>query len=498
MDQPADTPKKASETLYNASLTQQEKNSTVPAAKTSNNLMPRRKTLFSLTMAFALSLGTLPTRAHIELVTVPKSDSIQLTIYNSADITMVRESRELTFKQGINTLQFSWAGTLIDPTSLRLTFLSERDKLTLRDTSFPPGRNDALQWNIESNYSGPARVEINYFTSGLSWNADYTAVTNTSEQTMNVDGFIRVINNSGEDYPRAEVRLVVGTLHLVENIAALANGSWRYNDLADGEREEVRKQFKGRIQQAEMRPPPRPAMPVTTATANEIQAQKPKEIIKEGLSEYFLFTVEGRESIPNGWQKRLRAFSVRDVPVKVIYRTSDRQYRGKLHKFYEFRNQREAGQDAKTSLGVSPLPDGQVNIFREDAQNNLSFQARVYMKYVATGDKVKLDGGETREVVLRTFLRDFRRGGFVTDTRYDKTHFVKEWMDDYYYEHEIENTLERPVKVEIERTFPGIFEPGKVDFRFEKVDATSMRFFPDLSAREKRRWPYMVRIAHKE
>ncbi|HNJ67194.1 MAG TPA: hypothetical protein PKW28_14945, partial [Turneriella sp.] len=97
-------------------------------------------------------------QATIELVTVPKSQAVQLTIYNSADITMVKESRELTFKPGLNTIQFSWAGTLIDPTSLRLTFLTHKDKLTLRDTSFPPGRTDALQWNIDSELSGPAKV----------------------------------------------------------------------------------------------------------------------------------------------------------------------------------------------------------------------------------------------------------------------------------------------------------------------------------------------------
>ena len=70
--------------------------------------------------------------AAIELVTVPKSQAVQLTIYNSADITMVKESRELTFKPGLNTIQFSWAGTLIDPTSLRLTFLDNKSKLTLK------------------------------------------------------------------------------------------------------------------------------------------------------------------------------------------------------------------------------------------------------------------------------------------------------------------------------------------------------------------------------
>ena len=30
-----------------------------------------------------------------------------------------------------------------------------------------------------------------------------------------------------------------------------------------------------------------------------------KQIVKEGLSEYFIFTIEGTETIPNGWSKRL-------------------------------------------------------------------------------------------------------------------------------------------------------------------------------------------------
>ena len=58
--------------------------------------------------------------AKIDLVTLPPRDTVQLTIYNSADLTLVRESRALTLKQGKNSLQFSWANTLIDPTSLEM------------------------------------------------------------------------------------------------------------------------------------------------------------------------------------------------------------------------------------------------------------------------------------------------------------------------------------------------------------------------------------------
>ena len=49
----------------------------------------------------------------------PSRDTVQLTIYNSEDLTLVRETRKVTFKKGANPLQFTWANTLIDPSSVR-------------------------------------------------------------------------------------------------------------------------------------------------------------------------------------------------------------------------------------------------------------------------------------------------------------------------------------------------------------------------------------------
>ncbi len=39
---------------------------------------------------------------------------------------------------------------------------------------------------------------------------------------MGFEGFVRVSNNSGEEYEDAQVRLVVGRINLVEKIAQLA------------------------------------------------------------------------------------------------------------------------------------------------------------------------------------------------------------------------------------------------------------------------------------
>src|ERR1700731_2323821 len=76
-----------------------------------------------------------PRADNVDLSTVPDRDTVQLTIYNSEDLTLVRETRKVSFKRGVNPLQFSWAGTLIDPTSVQLRFLTQADQLDVLDTT---------------------------------------------------------------------------------------------------------------------------------------------------------------------------------------------------------------------------------------------------------------------------------------------------------------------------------------------------------------------------
>ncbi|MDP6557455.1 MAG: hypothetical protein QGG71_22510, partial [Pirellulaceae bacterium] len=159
---------------------------------------------------------------NVDLSTVPNRDTVQLTIYNSEDITLVRETRKISFKKGGNPLQFSWANTLIDPTSVELRFLTDPDKLDVLDTTYPHAKPQMLYWNVQSDIDGEATIEITYFTSGISWSADYVLVANREESQVGFEGFVRVHNNSGEEYEDAQVRLVVGKINLVEKIAKLA------------------------------------------------------------------------------------------------------------------------------------------------------------------------------------------------------------------------------------------------------------------------------------
>src|SRR5437899_11500975 len=101
-----------------------------------------------------LTLGRPLMARNVDLSTVPKRDSVQLTIYNSEDLTLVRETRTVTFKKGANPLQFSWANTLIDPTSVELKFLTSTDKLDVLEKTYPLDQPQMIFWNVHSEIGG--------------------------------------------------------------------------------------------------------------------------------------------------------------------------------------------------------------------------------------------------------------------------------------------------------------------------------------------------------
>src|SRR5829696_5794576 len=138
--------------------------------------MLKQLSICLIVLAAACGFAGVAGAKNVDLSTVPNRDSVALTIYNSEDLTLVRETRTVTFKKGVNPLQFSWANTLIDPTSVQLKFLSDADKLDVRDTTFPHDKPQMLYWNVQSEFDGEAKIEITYFTSGITWSADYIGI----------------------------------------------------------------------------------------------------------------------------------------------------------------------------------------------------------------------------------------------------------------------------------------------------------------------------------
>ena len=473
----------------------------------------------------ALSLLPQVASADVDLVTIPTREGTQLTIYNSEDITMVREHRLLTVKEGINRIQFSWANTLIDPTSIEFRILENLDKVDLVDTTFPAGRNDALQWNIKSGLAGKVPVEIRYFTSGITWVADYVGIANADETTLALTGYVRVFNNSGEEYDKAQTRMVVGKINLVEKIADLANQPAPTGKTAVTKAKENRQRaLFGAVLEAESLDD---RLDEDKKDSGGTLGRKPKQVIKEGLSEYFLFTIEGQEDIKDKEPKRLIALKVAEVPLECFYKLSDRDGGTQFTKFYRFKNIKlldDKGQEKKLpgmeNLGLSPLPNGMVRLFSEYANKDLAYVGGTETKYVPIGDRVDVNVGRDQDLTVQRRLKDQQISQVVarqSKKRLDDTFVLYYDLVDFdetlVFEEEIVSGKPVEAKTEIERKFDANVvvwgegdppkdwnsnEPGayvdlhKVPGRVERVDQNHVKFFLDLKPGKKELVNYTV------
>ena len=142
------------------------------------------KTLQTLLLGATLLALPAAAPAMVNMVNLPERNSVQLTIYNSADLTLVKETRALTLRKGLNRLSFSWANTLIDPTSIEFRALTHADVVDVVDVSYPPRVTNMLEWRIQSDVADEVLVEIRYFTSGITWSADYVAEAASKEDAM--------------------------------------------------------------------------------------------------------------------------------------------------------------------------------------------------------------------------------------------------------------------------------------------------------------------------
>ena len=435
---------------------------------------------FAIMVVMILAGGV--AQARVDLVVLPTRDTVQLTIYNSADMTLVREGRALTLKNGLNKLQFSWANTLIDPTSLEMHPQAEVEKIDILDLTFLPRVKNLGLWSIKSEVSGKVPVEITYLTSGLSWRAFYMGTLTTDEQSMGLEGYVRVTNNSGEDYENAQTRLIVGKVHILDQIAELAGREYPYG-----------------------RPGPMPGkpMPAPASRRQDILEAKgammmmeaemplaPKEIKKEGLSEYFLYTIEGTETIPHGWSKRLPSFDVEKVPVVNLYKYEAERYGNGVVRFLNFKN------DKKHNLGETPIPGGVIKVYRTvDKKNHLSYEGQSNFKYIPVDEDVELNLGQVSNVLVEPVLMDYR----TDDYMFDKDGNITGWDEIREFKIEVKNTRDLQVKVEIQRNFDtahwSLKKKGEFG-KYEKIDLDTVKFTLDLPKRSQKEFRYIVTTRH--
>ena len=431
----------------------------------------------------------------IELVTLPRREDLQLTIYNSADLTLVREKRNLTMKQGWNWLQFMWANTQIDPTSLSITPLKHADKIDVQQLVYPARLKDIGRWLIRSEITGQVPFEITYMTSGISWRAFYMGTLAQDEKTMSLAGYVRVNNNSGEDYEDAQTRLIVGKVNQLDRIADLAKRQYPYGNPIPLSKGDTSKLIRNKVADLKAEYEDYDGdntlllgdMPMNEALFQSARFELTlKEITKEGLSEYFLYTIEGTETIPDKWGKRLPSFDIDDIPVESLYKYDEDRYGSNTVCFLSFAN------DEEHEMGDTPLPDGMVKIFRQtNADSNLSYVGGTSTKYIPVDEDVELNLGIARLVNVEPKLMNSKTENYT----FDRDGNINGYDEIQTWQIEVTNSRKLPVEIEITRNFNTAYWTIEA-IDYEKLDLTRIRFERELEPQTSKTIGYTVTIYH--
>lgn len=424
----------------------------------------------------ALLLLASAAQARIDLVTLPQRDRTELTIYNSQDLTLVRETRNLSFRKGDNSIQFSWAGTKIDPTSLDID-TGKAPGLVLQDAVYPANTREMIVWNVTAEEAGSRPIEISYFLSGAAWSSTYTIVANADESQFELQQFTRVANNTGEDFENAHTRVVVGDVNLQETILEIIE-RWRPRSssqtyLFNYEGTELSSRLG---LEADNAPREAGAIALRGLAGGRIdELKKAKEILKKGVSEYQLYSVEGEEDIPTGWSKSLPNPRVADIPFDLSYEFDPRRYGSQVVKFYKLRNEDEA------KLGKSPLPEGSFYVYRRDGRDGLAFEGSTTHKYIPIGEKIELNLGHDGLVELEQKVQERKRLNFS----YDNGGNVSGWDEEVLQHLILTNGRDASVPMKLTTYLDAGSDVMTSSHKFEQVDRETVRWELPLPAASK-------------
>ena len=192
-------------------------------------------------------------------------------------------------------------------------------------------------------------------------------------------------------------------------------------------------------------------------------AAAPKQIVKQGLSEYFIFTIAGTETLPDNSRKRLPSFRADEAPLNVQYRYRPHQYGDHLARFLLMKN------DEPSGMGVSPLPNGTVSIFRRDANGGLAWLAAQSVPYIPIGEDLELNLGQDPDVGFeRVTRRVFRTDLWLRlhkvntehradapGVRFTSRSRVVGWDEHTVYTRRVRNDTPRPIRIEVREPIHG-------------------------------------------
>ncbi len=422
---------------------------------------------------------------------------VAITVYNQ-DLALVRESREFDLDKGMQEIKFVDVAARIIPSSVHFSakgvslveqnfeydlvdarkltqkyldnkieiytvngdffsgvLLAASDALILREkdntvraiayekilTSHYPSLPDGLitrptlVWVVNSDKSAKREGEVSYLTNGISWTAEYVAVTDKNDNTIELTGWTNIENNSGKTYEDAQIKLMAGDVQILRDNARRGRGKNR------------------------------PSLMIESSNGSQFEEQ--------AFYEYHLYTLQRSSTVKNNQIKQISLFPAADVKtVKKEYRYSPSSDPSKVSVTLSFKN------DKDNNLAI-PLPAGKIRVYKEGAGGSLEFVGEDRIDHTPKNEKVKISTGNAFDIIGERKQLDRQRKGNGRETEYEVS---------------VRNHKDEPIEVIVTDRFWGDWSVVHATDGWKKVSAREIEWIVKLKPDEVKVINYRVLV----
>lgn len=298
----------------------------------------------------------------------------------------------------------------------------------------------SLIWLLD-NHGTDHEVEVTYLTGGISWKADYVVRLARDDQTLDLEGWVTLTNESGATYEDAELKLVAGDVNVVQ-----------------------------------------PERPQPRMQAMEMAARDAVMPQEESFAEYHLYTMPRRTTLKQNQTKQLSLLRAEGATATKQY-----EYRGQGHYYTQPTQETpdhvavfvEVENAEDNQLGMA-LPAGIMRVYQEDRAGTLQFAGEDRIQHTPKDETVRLRLGNAFDVVAERIQTDFSR--------------LANNVHESSYRIELRNHKEQDITVDVVESIPGDWSILESSHDHEKRDARTAVFEIPVPADGEAELTYRVRV----
>lgn len=282
----------------------------------------------------------------------------------------------------------------------------------------------ALEMQVDSSGTQTRQITLRYLTNGLTWNAEYTALLNASEDRLDLEGWASMTNTSGIDFPNASFRLVAGDV----NTVPVARGAAKSFSM---------------VQAAPERAGPK----------------------RENLSGFHMYTIPQPLTLKDKESTQVLLLSASNVRIAREYVT-----RGQDNYFRPDR-----GEGSKTNPQIVirltndkasglalPLASGNVRFYTKDASGDVQYVGADRLPSVAVGGKTELSLGRAFDLTVARRQTDFKKLGPPRNAF------------EASYALELVNGGDKPTEIKVVEPIPGDWEILEESQKHQRLGMTAV------------------------